>query len=60
MGTIMGIATAIIFVILLFLISGMEIIKSIRNPKPLMDNGDKRFSQIKKQKTRSILYVEVK
>lgn len=60
MNTFIGIAIAAVLVVLLFVIGGMEIVKSVRNPKPLMENGDKRFSDIKKEKTRSILHVEVR
>lgn len=60
MSTITGIFIAASLVISLFFIGGMEIVKSVRNPKPLMENGDKRFANIKKEKTRSILHVEVR
>ena len=43
-------------VIVTFLVVAARVILiSTRNPRPLMENGDKRFSEIKKVKTRTLI-----
>ena len=55
----MGIAIAIFLTTLVFVTGGLDVIKSTRNPRPLMDNDDTRFADIEKVKTRSIFNAEV-
>lgn len=53
-----SIIIGVIFIIIIFFIlyfTGKEILCVYRNPFPVFHNGDKRFRDIKKYKTRSIL-----
>lgn len=56
----MEILLSIVCIIVVFVICGRAVIMDVRNPKPLMENGDKRFDDVKKVKTRSIFHVEVR
>ncbi len=56
----MEILLSIVCIIVVFVICGRAVIMDVRNPKPLMENGDKRFDEVTKVKTRSIFYSEVR
>lgn len=52
---VIGLVILVFFTIIYIMSLALELIKNFRNPRPLMDNGGPRFSDVKKEKTRIIL-----